>query len=75
MNSPLAAGTALLTMLLAAAPATAQDQDDLIEKKKAKLAEAWVMNADWILDYDEAKAEAAKTKKPIFAYFTRSYAP
>ena len=39
------------------------------------LAEAWLDNAAWILDYSEAKAAAKKANKPIFAYFTRSYAP
>ena len=36
---------------------------------------AWLEKAPWILDFDAAKAESKKSGKPIFAYFTRSYAP
>ena len=72
MNRLMIAGTAILGALLAT-PALAQD--GLVAKKEAKLAEAWVKNATWILDYEEAQAAAAKAGKPIFAYFTRSYAP
>ena len=45
------------------------------ERLKKKLAGAWVKNAAWITDLDEAKASATKSGKQIFAYFTRSYAP
>lgn len=54
---------------------TPPTQEQLKERKDTKLAEAWVSNAKWILDYAEAKAEAKKSKKLIFAYFTRSYSP
>ena len=50
-------------------------QEELQSKKDAKLAEEWLKNADWILDYDQAMAKAEETGKPIFAYFTRSYSP
>ncbi len=46
---------------------------DLIAKRDKKLEGAWLNNAAWILDYDEAKRESAKTGKPIFGYFTASY--
>ncbi|MFN3194297.1 MAG: alpha/beta fold hydrolase [Aureliella sp.] len=46
---------------------------DLVAKREKKLEGAWLKNASWILDYDEAKKEAAKTGKPIFGYFTASY--
>ena len=73
MQSPLKAGAILLgSVVMLAASAAAQD---LQAKKEAKLAEPWLKNAAWILDFDEAKAGAAKSGKPIFAYFTRSYAP
>ena len=72
MNRLMIAGTAVLGAMLAA-PALAQD--GMVAKKEAKLAEAWVKNATWIMDYEEAQAAAAKSGKPIFAYFTRSYAP
>ena len=52
-----------------------QAQGDMVARKEAKLAEAWLKNADWVLDYTDAKAQAKQTGKPIFAYFTRSYAP
>ncbi len=44
------------------------------EKRDAKLAEDWLQNADWLTDYDQAREVSAETGKPIFAYFTRSYA-
>lgn len=74
MNHPVTAGATALAALLAA-PAPAQSQEQYVARKEAKLAEPWLQNADWILDYDEAKAAAAKSGKPIFAYFTRSFAP
>ncbi|MEM7202988.1 MAG: hypothetical protein AAF628_22200 [Planctomycetota bacterium] len=71
--------TLLLAALLGAAigsPALAQQpsQEKLIERKNEKLASEWLKSADWILDYAEAKKTSAETGKPIFAYFTRSYA-
>jgi hypothetical protein len=39
------------------------------------LAGDWLRNAQWITDFDAAKAMAAKRGRHIFAYFTRSYAP
>ncbi len=50
-------------------------QESLIAKKEQKLAEAWIKNANWILDYDKAREIAKKEKKLIFTYFARSYAP
>jgi len=50
-------------------------QAELVESKKQKLAGAWLKKAPWILGFDAAKAESRETGKPIFAYFTRSYAP
>mgnify|MGYP001568017272 CR=1 FL=1 len=44
------------------------------EKRDAKLAEGWLKKAPWILDYDKAREEAKASGKPLFAYFTRSYA-
>lgn len=46
---------------------------DPVAKRDKKLEGAWLKNAEWILDYDEAKKEAAKTGRPIFGYFTASY--
>ena len=48
------------------------------EKMAANYAEMktheWFKNGSWVTDFDVAKAEAEKTGKPIFAYFTRTYA-
>ena len=50
-------------------------QEELKKRHAAKLDGAWVKNANWITDYDQAKASAATSGKQILAYFTRSYAP
>jgi hypothetical protein len=60
--------------LAASMPAIAQDADSNQAKLDAKLAEDWVGQGGWVLDFDEAKAQAAKENKVIFVYFTRSYA-
>lgn len=69
-----------LTLATAVALGTAsslscQDQEQLIRSREQKLAARFLEKADWITDYDQARAEAAKTGKLIFAYFGRSYAP
>jgi len=48
--------------------------DDLERKLKKKLEARWIKSPKWITDYDRARAEAKRTGKVIFAYFTRSYA-
>ncbi|MHC4859517.1 MAG: hypothetical protein ACYTDY_05435 [Planctomycetota bacterium] len=64
-------------LLLAAAPAAAQDRGEdpkeLRRKRDAKLKEAWLQASPWTTSYDEARARAEKSGKLIFAYFTRSY--
>lgn len=60
---------------LAPAVAAQDEQAELIAKREKKLEGEWLKNAAWITDYDEARAEAKATGKPVFAYFTRSYAP
>lgn len=60
--------------LCAGLSATAYGQS-LEQKKQAKLKKGFVKHIDWVLDYDEAKEMSADTGKPIFVYFTRSYAP
>jgi hypothetical protein len=69
---------AVIGMLVACgllAGGTAARAGSLEEMRDAKLAEPWLKSAPWITDYDKARAEAKATGKPIFAYFTRSYAP
>jgi len=50
----------------------AQSQKRLAELRDGKLQLPYLKNADWVLGFAEARAKAAKTGKPIFAYFTRS---
>jgi len=69
---PLAAFALLVAFGAASA---GPSQEDLKGKRDAKLKEAWVTKAPWILDYDKAKEEAKKGQKLIFAYFSRSYSP
>lgn len=59
-----------------ASAAPKASQDDLIAKRDAKLKLPVFNRADakWITDYDAARAEAKKSGKLLFAYFTRSYA-
>lgn len=50
-------------------------QDQLKERRAAKLKKPFLQNASWMLDYDEARAEAKKQKKWLLTYFTRTFAP
>ena len=49
-------------------------QADLIAERAKKLAKPVFQKADWIFDYDQARAEAKKQQKLLFTYFTRSFA-
>ena len=62
-------------LCLAASPLAAQGQDELQDKYDAKVSENWVAEGGWILDYDQALAQAKKEGKYVFAYFSRSYSP
>lgn len=66
----LLAATAIL-----AATVVAQDRSILEKKRDAKMAEKWIALNPWVPDHDKALAASARTGKPVFAYFTRSYAP
>lgn len=59
-----------------AAPAARQQksQEELIKLRDEKFALEVFQKAPWTFDYDAARAEAKKTGKPIFGYFSRSYA-
>lgn len=48
--------------------------EELTKLRAEKLAKPVFQKAAWIADYDEARAQAKKDGKLIFAYFTRSYA-
>ena len=66
---------ALLSAAPAPAQAQAQHQDQLKANLENKLAKEFVESGAWRLDYDEARAEAAREKKLLFVYFTRTFAP
>ncbi len=70
--------TTLAAVVIGAVAGTAAaqqaSQEELKKRLDAKLAEAWVKDGGWITDYDRAREEAKKGGKPIFTYFTRSYA-
>ena len=73
----------LASALLLAAPLAAQEppkqppppsQEDLKARYQEKLEKPFVSAGGWITDYDRARELAAKEKKFLFVYFTRSYA-
>jgi hypothetical protein len=65
----------LLLLLALLLPATDLCGQELEERKAAALDKPFVHAARWLTDFTTAKAEAKRTKKPIFAYFSRSYRP
>jgi len=65
----------LLAFVAAAAAQDSQDPRALQANLDQKLAKPFFKNAAWITDFGEAKRKAKELQKPIFAYFTRSYAP
>jgi len=64
-----------LAAALVVALGSAAFGQSLEEKKEKKLASPFLKKAAWLTDYDKALEESKKTNKPIFGYFTRSYAP
>ncbi len=68
-------GLAFAGLLGLVAIVAAQDQEAMKANYEAKLDKDFVKNATWITDYDKALATAQAQNKPIFAYFSRSYAP
>ena len=77
MNTALKSlGIALVSgAILTTGLAAQKSQEELKALRAEKLASSFLGNASWITDYDKARAEAKKSKKVIFAYFTRSYSP
>ena len=67
----------LATALLAQAVEAQSTYDQ--DKMKATYAEMqthdWFSSGAWITDFDAAKTKAKESGRPIFAYFTRTYAP
>ncbi len=64
-----------LTACLGSLPAQDKEQERLIRQREQKLKANFLKKADWITDYDQARAKAKQEDKMIFVYFTRSYAP
>ncbi|MCA8948297.1 MAG: hypothetical protein KDE27_02270 [Planctomycetes bacterium] len=78
MNPFTRSALALVPLACTLTPLAAQtreyDQEEMAKSFAEMQAEPWFENGGWLLDFDAAKAEAEKTGKPIFAYFTRTYA-
>lgn len=64
-----------MTLLMMLALLASPPQDRLEQMRDKKLNAAFMKHAPWITDYDEALAKSKESGKPIFAYFSRSYAP
>lgn len=65
---------ALLAFALFTSPLLlAQDENEA--KYQEKLKKDFVGAIDWVQDYDKALELSKQSGKPIFGYFTRSYAP
>ena len=72
---PLALAALLAFPAVASAQATGPGVPELVKRRDAKLAEAWLEVAPWTVSYEKALERAEKSGKLIFAYFTRSYRP
>ncbi len=77
MYSKTLIGTIALSILAPCLDAQRQlpSQEELISRRQHKLSEPWLKNAKWTLSLAEAREQAKKQGKIIFAYFTRSYSP
>ena len=64
-----------LALTLVVAIGSAAFGQSLEEKRDKKLASPFLKKSAWTTDYDKALEEAKKSGKPIFGYFSRSYAP
>ncbi len=62
----------VLALILIGGNVSAQDLQELYKKKLEK---DFVKKISWVQSLEEAQELSAKTGKPIFGYFTRSYAP
>lgn len=50
-------------------------QEEYEARRAEKLGKDFLKKADWYLDYDAARAAAAKEGKWIFTYFSRTFEP
>lgn len=63
-------------VLVASGSAGAQTRSEVLRSRyEAKLASPFVSKIEWERTFSAAKERARTEKKPILAYFTRSYAP
>lgn len=69
-----AAPAAPAARLMPAPQGQKKSQEELIKLRDEKMALEVFKKAPWTFDYDAARAESKKTGKPIFTYFSRSYA-
>ncbi len=63
---------ALLGAVLLSTAVSAQSME---EKYQQKLKKDFVSHVDWVQSLEDAQKAAKESKKLIFGYFTRSYAP
>ncbi len=52
-----------------------KSQEQLKAQRAEKLEKSFLENANWILDYDEARKVAQKEGKFLLTYFTRTFSP
>ena len=64
----------LVAALVWGAAPRLQGEESKEQLRDKKLQEEFFKKATWFTDYDKVRAEAKKSDKIIFAYFTRSYA-
>lgn len=69
-----AAPAAPATKLQQAPQGQKKSQEELKKSRDEKFALEVFKKAKWTFDYDAAREESKKTGKPIFTYFSRSYA-
>ncbi len=65
-------GVLTVLALISTGQAQAAGTPELALLKQKKLESSFLKKASWLTDYDAARAEAARTQRPIFAYFTVS---
>ena len=73
MINALVLGAGLAVPVMAASQSTSPEEYQ--KRYEEKISKDWLKKADWSLDLEASLARAKKEGKPVFAYFTRSYAP
>lgn len=70
---PLLAAAA--SVLVAPGLSAQKSQEELQQSFAEMQTHPWYVDGGWTTDFAAAKAQAAETGRPVFAYFTRTYAP